>query len=119
MRKLAALAAFASLAAFGPLHASAEPVVLINIYEVPAGKEDAATTAWSHARDFFQTQPGYISTKLHRSIRPDGRFALINVAQWRSPEDFHVASAAMRAKLGNPMPEGVTFTAGLYRVVAN
>lgn len=29
------------------------------------------------------------------------------------------ASAAMRAKLGNPMPEGVNFTAGLYRVIAN
>ena len=95
----------------------ANSVVLINAFEVPQGKEAEALASWQKARDFLQTQEGYISTRLHRNIDPNGKFHLINVARWRSAEDFHKATANMREALPNNRIDGVQFHAGLFTVI--
>ncbi|UOP00327.1 antibiotic biosynthesis monooxygenase family protein [Kingella potus] len=51
---------------------SPKRVTLINVFEVPKGSEEAAIQSWEKSRDFLARQKGYISTKLHRAIRPDG-----------------------------------------------
>ncbi|WP_415400977.1 antibiotic biosynthesis monooxygenase [Tateyamaria sp. SN3-11] len=93
-------------------------VTLINVFEVPQDALDEAIAMWARGRDFLQTQPGYVSTALHKSIAPDAKFALINVAIWESVEDFQAASAAMRSNDTLPQIEGVTFTPSLYTIVA-
>ncbi|GAA6154674.1 hypothetical protein NBRC116588_01470 [Pyruvatibacter sp. HU-CL02332] len=93
-------------------------VTLINVFEVTDGALDQAIAMWTKSRDFLQTQPGYVSTALHQSITPDAKFALINVAVWESADAFKSASAAMNANGKAPEIEGLSFTPGLYTVVA-
>jgi heme oxygenase (mycobilin-producing) len=65
-------------------------VTLINIFEVPAGDEDAFIAAWEKARDYLVKLPAHIETALHQSLR-DTRFRFVNVAQWASEEEFNAA----------------------------
>ena len=39
----------------------------------------------------MERQPGYISTRLHRSLVPNARFRFINVAEWATVEHFQAA----------------------------
>ena len=69
-----------------------EPVILINPFEVPADADDEKFLAsWDRAADYMRTQPGFISSKLHRSLRPDARFRFVNLAEWASPAEFQAA----------------------------
>ena len=67
-------------------------VILINPFEVPAGTDEKEfLSGWERAADYMRQQPGFVSTRLHRALRPDARFRFINVAEWTSPEDFQAA----------------------------
>jgi heme-degrading monooxygenase HmoA len=74
---------------------SGSHVVLINLFEVPAEDDDAFIRGWEGARDFVQTQDGYIGTSLHRSLAPDAPYRFVNIARWASAEAF-------RAAIGHP-----------------
>jgi len=69
------------------------PVVLINVFAVPEGKEDEFLKAWHATAEGMKNQPGFISTKLHRSLKPDARFEFINVALWESSEAYLAATS--------------------------
>ena len=107
----------AALATGGVSAARAENVVLINVFEVQPGTEEEAVRYWEAARDFLSRQPGYVSTRLHRALRPDARFQLVNVAEWASAEAFQAATARMQRELAAAPPPGLRSTPGLYRVV--
>jgi heme-degrading monooxygenase HmoA len=111
------LPVLALVAGLGATPALAQPVTLINVFEVPAGALEETVRSWEAARDFLARQPGYVSTRLHQALTPDARFALINVAVWESPAAFQAATRRMAEELRNPLPEGVRFIPGLYRVV--
>jgi heme-degrading monooxygenase HmoA len=72
---------------------AAEPVVLINAFEVPQGQDEAFLASWERAREHLQGQEGYISTRLHRSLVPDADFRFVNIALWRSAEEFRTATS--------------------------
>ena len=63
-------------------------VILINPFEVPAENAEKFLQSWGEARDYMKRQPGFISTRLHRALRPDARFGFVNIAEWESPEHF-------------------------------
>ena len=65
--------------------------ILINPFEVPAEKEEACLEIWERAALYMRKQPGFISTKLHRSLSPDARFHFVNIAEWESPQHFQAA----------------------------
>jgi heme-degrading monooxygenase HmoA len=65
-------------------------VTLINIFEIPAGDEDAFIAAWERTRDYLAKLPAHIRTALHQSLH-DTRFRFVNVAQWTSEEEFNAA----------------------------
>lgn len=94
-----------------------EAIILINPFTVPAGKLDEAIAYWERHRDFMQQQPGYLSTKLHQSLKPDATFELINVASWASEDAFYQASYKMREALGPCEVEGLSGDPALYRVI--
>jgi heme-degrading monooxygenase HmoA len=73
------------------MDANSGPVVLINLFEVPADAEEGFIAAWERARDFLAAQDGYRSTQLHQSLGPDAEFRFINVAEWASPSAFQAA----------------------------
>jgi heme-degrading monooxygenase HmoA len=66
-------------------------VILINPFEVPDGNMPDALAYWDRAADYMRVQPGFISTRLHRAVAPGARFPLVNLAVWRSREDFMAA----------------------------
>ena len=94
-----------------------EPVILINAFIVPDGKEAEAIAFWEKAADFMRTQPGYVSTALHESILPNAQFHLINIAKWESVDAFKNASEALRTSGTIKPVEGVRPTPSLYTVI--
>jgi heme-degrading monooxygenase HmoA len=114
MKRLATLILGGLLAA-GP--AAAQPVTLINVFEVPQGRLEETIRFWEAARDVLVRQPGYVSTRLHQSITPDARFQIINVAVWESQAAFAAANARMSQEVRVPPPEGLRFTGALFRVI--
>ncbi|HEU0220813.1 MAG TPA: antibiotic biosynthesis monooxygenase family protein [Paracoccaceae bacterium] len=94
------------------------PVILLNPFEVPPGMEDATLAYWEEAAQILRRQPGYLSTALHQSIDGSARFALVNRAEWESPEAFQaaIASPAFRALTGRNQGRFHYFP-GLYRVI--
>src|SRR5256886_16891125 len=63
-------------------------VTLINVFSVPKGKEDEFVKWWQDVKASITKQPGFISGKFHRSVKPDSRYNFINVALWES-EDLY------------------------------
>ncbi len=70
---------FASLASGAP--DAAGGVLLIALFEVPAGEDDRFLAAWEPVRELFSTHRGYLGAQLLRS--PDTRF--VAVVHWSSP----------------------------------
>ena len=67
-------------------------VILINPFELPEGADDESfLRGWERAAEYMRSRPGFVSTRLHRALAPDARFRFVNVAEWRSPEDFQKA----------------------------
>jgi heme-degrading monooxygenase HmoA len=62
-------------------------VVLINPFEVPEGEDEHFLDGWRAARDRLAARPGYLGTRLHRSLAP-ADFRFVNIARWSSPLAF-------------------------------
>lgn len=94
-----------------------EHVTLINSFEVPIGKLEESIKYWEACRDFLRNEPGYVSTKLHQSIKGDARFQLVNVAVWETPQAFTDASKKMSKELGIPPTDGLKPNPALYTII--
>jgi len=66
-------------------------VLLINLFEVPAPDEDDFMSSWEQARSLMRARPGYLGTRLHRSLAPDAEFRFVNIAAWPSAGAFQAA----------------------------
>ncbi len=85
------------------------PVVLINVFEVPAGMENAFIEWWKRSSEALQKEQGFIDAQLHQSHKPDTRFQFINIAHWETEESLDHARVrnkgilqSMPAGKGNP-----------------
>jgi len=89
------------------------PVVLINPFSVPQGQEEEFIKTWKQTAQLMKNEPGFIDTKLHRSLDPDARFQFINIALWESAEAWRTAMAKHETK-EKQMP--IEANPALYRV---
>ena len=48
--------------------------------------------AWEGTRQFLHTQPGYLATRLHRSLSPEVDFRFVNLGRYTSPQAFQAAT---------------------------
>jgi hypothetical protein len=48
----------------------AEPLVLLNAFEVPADEADRFIAAGEKTRDYLASQPGCADTALHQAVPP-------------------------------------------------
>jgi heme oxygenase (mycobilin-producing) len=62
-------------------------VVLINAFEVTSDEDERFLTGWDRTRDMLVAQPGYLGTRLHRSLGP-ADFRFVNIARWSTPRAF-------------------------------
>ncbi|HEX6484860.1 MAG TPA: antibiotic biosynthesis monooxygenase family protein [Ktedonobacteraceae bacterium] len=92
-----------------------QTVTLINPFEVPAGEEEQFLKAWREVSEYMRQAPGFLSTRLHKSLDPQAKFRFINVAQWESPEHWQ---AAMRSEAVQQHRVLYPAYPALYRVVA-
>ena len=91
-------------------------VILINPFDVPAETADEDFLGgWERAAEYMRRQPGFLSSRLHRALRPDAPYRFVNVAEWASPQEFQAAvtSAEFRALTQGALPG----SPGLYEVV--
>jgi class 3 adenylate cyclase/heme-degrading monooxygenase HmoA len=73
----------------------AGPVVLINVFEVPAPEADEFIRAWEKTRDYLKQCPGHLDTALYQAIADSADFQFVNIAHWRSAEEFNEAIASV------------------------
>ncbi len=93
-------------------------VILINPFRVPKKKEEEAIKGWEFGADYLRKQPGFISTKLHKTIIPDSEFRLVNIAEWKTSEDFlNAVSSKEFKKLTKDMVERFPHYPALYEVI--
>jgi len=65
-----------------------EPVVLINVFEVPVADAEQFVAAWEKTRDYLQRHPAHLDTALHQALGLDADFQFVNIAHWQSAEEF-------------------------------
>ena len=93
------------------------PVVLLNVISIPDGADfDSFLDTWRQSGDVLKSQPGYISTQLHRSL--DGHF-LVNYAVWETNEDLKKGLELQEFKdVLARLPEGTVFKPAVMRKIA-
>ena len=75
-----------------------QPVILINPFVVPKGEEEEFVKKYSEVSELFQSTPGFINAKLHRSLNPNAPFAFVNIARWESLAAFKAAVSSPEFK---------------------
>jgi len=95
----------------------AEPVVLINAFEVPGDQAGQFIAAWEKTRDYLQSQLGYIDTTLHQAVTPEADFQFVNVARWQTAEAFLAATQSQGFRESAIGLVGYRPHPSLYRVV--
>jgi len=90
-------------------------VVLINAFEVPPEADEPFVAGWDRAREALATQPGYLGTRLHRSLA-EADFRFVNVARWSSPLAFAKAVERPELRAANDVLPFASHPA-LYQVV--
>jgi len=89
--------------------------VLINVFEVEAGKAEAFFEAWRRVSEVMEARPGFIHTRLHRLLSGP-RF--VNVAEWESQDAFAAALTSPEfPEAVAPLRELVREGPALYEVV--
>jgi heme-degrading monooxygenase HmoA len=69
-----------------------EGVVVINAFEVPANEDERFLAAWERARSTLTQRPGYLGTRLHRSLAAQTDFRFVDIARWSSPLAYSKAT---------------------------
>ncbi len=67
------------------------PVVFINMFEVPEGRDEVFEAEWRKVNDYMRAKPGYQGHRLHRALAGDARYRYANVATWESAEAWRAA----------------------------
>jgi len=94
------------------------PVTLINLFEVPAGREEAFRLLWEQVNAYMQAKPGYLGHRLHQALADDARYPYANVATWESDEAWRAAHDEGFTKLvTQPQWREFPSTPALYEVV--
>jgi heme-degrading monooxygenase HmoA len=71
------------------LRATADPVVLVNLFSVAENDIPALLSAWEKDAIWMKQQTGFLSTQLHRAI--GGSHMFMNYAVWESVGHFRTA----------------------------
>jgi heme-degrading monooxygenase HmoA len=64
------------------------PVVLMNCFVVPEGRDERFLELWTETSEYFRAQPGFVSLRLHRSVSTDAQYRYVNVATWQSATHY-------------------------------
>jgi len=91
---------------------------LVNLFEVPAERDDEFLDLWVAADDLLRAKSGYRSTKLHRAVTPDAQFRYVNVAELGSIDAWRAVItgpefSAIAAKMAAFHPNAALYTVAI------
>jgi heme-degrading monooxygenase HmoA len=66
----------------------AGPVVLVNCFVVPEGRDERFLELWTETSLYFRAQPGFVSLRLHRAVSVDAQYRYVNIATWESAAHY-------------------------------
>jgi heme-degrading monooxygenase HmoA len=92
-------------------------LILISVFDVPAADAEAFVAEWEKASDYLQSQPGYVDRALHQAVAPDTEFQFVNIARWRTAEDFRAATQSPEFREVTAGLAGYQSHPALYRVL--
>jgi len=95
-----------------------DPVVAINVYSVPKGKEEEFLKWWHEMKETLTGVPGFTSGRLHRSLQEDARFNFINVAEWANSNYSQAYENSMPSMTSQLAQLGVETTPALFAIVS-
>lgn len=73
-------------------NAASKACTAIVSYKVNYDDVDNFLNAYDRANDFLKKQSGHVSSTLHRSMSSNAPFRFVNVAKWKTVEDFRRAT---------------------------
>jgi heme-degrading monooxygenase HmoA len=93
------------------------PIVLVNVFNVPAEDAERLLEVWGDDAAFMKTQSGFVSTQLHRGIA--GSTTFVNVAEWESATALGAAfrSLEFQSRVAR-YPESATASPHVFERVA-
>jgi len=93
-------------------------VMFINLFEVPAGRDEAFRLLWEQVNAYMRAKPGYRDHRLHRALAGDARYRYVNVAAWESPGAWQAAhDEGFRKLVTQPQWREFPSTPALYEAV--
>jgi heme-degrading monooxygenase HmoA len=96
---------------------NAMTITLINSFIVPPDKDEEFLATWHETIPHFTAAPGFVEGRLHRNTGlNDTTFRYVNVALWRSVEDYRAAFRDF-VPAGRRVP-GIRAHPGLFEVAA-
>ncbi|HTY79775.1 MAG TPA: antibiotic biosynthesis monooxygenase family protein [Candidatus Bathyarchaeia archaeon] len=99
------------------LAVDAAPVVLVNVFTLDKGDEQAFLETWQHDAQFMKQQPGFISAQLHRALGDNPTY--LNYAVWESTAHFRAAFTHPEfLKELSTYPSSATASPHLFKKVA-
>ncbi|MET1072135.1 MAG: antibiotic biosynthesis monooxygenase [Umezawaea sp.] len=96
---------------------NAEPLVLINLFSMPAEVVDRFVAGWEDSTAPAKGAKGFRGTRLHRSVDPDAEFPVVNIARWDSVEEWQEAIGRHFPPTGAGRGGPVSAKPALYTVV--
>ncbi|MFC5219888.1 antibiotic biosynthesis monooxygenase family protein [Streptomyces coerulescens] len=91
---------------------------LINVFIVPADKEEEFLTNWHRTSEIYRDGGGLIEAHLHRNTGVgNGTFSFVNIARWVSAEAWRTAHVAYVP--GEYSVEGVKGHPSIFENVAD
>lgn len=93
-------------------------VTFVNLFEIPARRDDAFFALWREVNAYMRTKSGYLEHRMHRALLDDARYRYVNIALWSSLQAWRDAhDDGFRALVGRPEWAEFRSTPGLYEVV--
>jgi len=98
-------------------NAASKPCTVIVSYKVNAEDVDNFMNAWDRANSFLKKQSGHVSTSLHKAMSANPYFRFVNVAKWKTVEDFRKATQSTAYQEASGWLEAYPVYASAYDTV--
>ncbi|WP_326599898.1 antibiotic biosynthesis monooxygenase family protein [Streptomyces sp. NBC_01803] len=93
------------------------PIVLVNTFFVPREAMDEFLELWGADARVMKSQPGFISTQMHRGTA--GSQLLVNIAVWESTEALAKAHSSPEFRAASSkLPDGVIAHPHVFEKIA-
>lgn len=90
----------------------------INLFTVPAGRDEQFFQLWKQVNRYMAAKPGYLNHRLHRAVSGDAPYRFVNYVEWESADAWAAAhDDGFRRLVGDPAWAEFTTTPALYEIV--